>query len=794
MLTTEPREPLNSASEVGQRRVAVKAPAPWHTKNSVRILSQSFLKVIQKVVPNPDSITSLTMEEFSQPGMQSTRHRTVENMEPSGQHIIWTMAGCDDGSCPFPIIQSLAFQGIHRREDTIPTAYMKTFDWIFTKPRVGANGQEQWSDYTSWLRGPTAKIYWITGKLGAGKSTLMKFLVEHNDVRKHLEHWSSQRQLVIASFYFWNTGDELQKSQAGLLRTLLSQILAQIPSITAKVCPRHWALCKTFGRQAIRLAPKWTWDELVESFSLLSDLIGVEFQLALFIDGLDEFDGDHGVLLDFIKHLKTRSGIKICVSSRHWNMFLDAFKSEPCLRVEDLTKADIETFVSGEFGRSVGFQELRINFPSKANQFIQDIVTKANGVFLWVSLVVRTLCEAFTNGDPLSSIQATLDGLPSDLSELYERIWRSISSQYIRHSSQLFQIQYASTLPLHVITFWLADEDDHLEDDITVLRENRGNYARDTIVRRLNSRTKGLLEVSSDSYVNYLHRSVKDWVEKEWSNICSESPSNFDPHLCLLKALVIETADDELWDPRESVMATTTEEIFWGRVGVYFYHASLIRNQRPNFQLLAKVLQKLDCNLDKVCKVHRVAAPDTRGRHNNVEHWSNQQRGGNSNTLLSFAAQCAVTPYVQFMVETNTKCFRLPASRQQILHAAIFGFEHFSHEAVLRWCGFNSKFAPLDSRLELVRFLCKSGICRDNLSQMPRSSVERKIFEMVQEHNRSCVDEKEKSYWDDVEKLLQTNRAKKEKKPSRWKDKGLGLFKKRDDFSWDDEAMRGSPR
>lgn len=82
------------------------------------------------------------------------------------------------------------------------------------------------------------------------------------------------------------------------------------------------------------------------------------------------------------------------------------------------------------------------------------------------------------------------------------------------------------------------------------------------------------------------------------------------------------------------------------------------------------------------------------------------------------------------MVETDADLLQSLASRQQVLRTAIFGFEHFSHDVVLRWCGPHSKFALFDSRLAMIRFLCESGGYTVNLFQMPRSSAEGKISEL----------------------------------------------------------------
>ena len=89
-------------------------------------------------------------------------------------------------------------------------------------------------------------IYWIAGKAGCGKSTLMKFLYEHKDTQKALRHWAGKHTLVTARYYFWSGGrvqqaeTALQRSQEGLLRTLLLEVLEKNRQITTVALPDRW--------------------------------------------------------------------------------------------------------------------------------------------------------------------------------------------------------------------------------------------------------------------------------------------------------------------------------------------------------------------------------------------------------------------------------------------------------------------------------------------------------------------------------------------------------------------------
>lgn len=88
----------------------------------------------------------------------------------------------------------------------------------------------------------------------------------------------------------------MQKSQKGLLRTLLYECLVKVPHLLPRVCPKRWALAKLFGRHHI-IARDWGWHGLLEAMNNLALESGKRAKFALFIDGLDEFDGDHDELV-----------------------------------------------------------------------------------------------------------------------------------------------------------------------------------------------------------------------------------------------------------------------------------------------------------------------------------------------------------------------------------------------------------------------------------------------------------------------------------------------------------------
>lgn len=66
------------------------------------------------------------------------------------------------------ILSELRFDGMDERYEDIADAYRKTLQWIYEKPNL---------NFVRWLNGDHG-VYWISGKAGSGKSTLMKFLCQ----------------------------------------------------------------------------------------------------------------------------------------------------------------------------------------------------------------------------------------------------------------------------------------------------------------------------------------------------------------------------------------------------------------------------------------------------------------------------------------------------------------------------------------------------------------------------------------------------------------------------------------
>ena len=467
------------------------------------------------------------------------------------------------------LIESLRFAEMTDRHHRIVEAHEKTFQWLFLP---GDANQQKWTDFAGWLKGKST-LYWVTGKPGSGKSTLMKYIYADKRTMDHLKTWAAGVPLVTAAFFFWNSGTRMQMSEVGFLQSILSQVLTERPALIPRIVPERWEAYDLFGHDE----SIWSEPELQRAFRLLAREEAPKAKFCFFVDGLDEFDGDHTNLIRLIKDISPSSNIKLCVSSRPWVLFEDAFKHKPSLMLQDLTYPDIRHFIDSAFSNKPEFVELEKREPGYASELLKDIAQKSSGVFLWVNLVVHSLLAGLVNGDRISDLQRRLDFLPPDLENLYEKMLNSLDPFYLEHASQIFQHVRAAKEPPSLLCLSFADEEPEFihKMEVRPLSEGEEFSRADIMRRRLNSRCKGLLEVGpavllpidavdfgdvslkpptsvnyslakgitqADSTVQYLHRTVKDFLEtpQVWDRIMLACPRTYDPYLAMCRSFVAQ--------------------------------------------------------------------------------------------------------------------------------------------------------------------------------------------------------------------------------------------------------------
>lgn len=450
------------------------------------------------------------------------------------------------------ILSSLFFTKMDARHSSISDAHRQTFSWLLEQSMSTPPPDDPRSlvKFKEWLSSGSG-IYWIAGKPGSGKSTLMKYLQSHDKTRGYLASWAAGSRLTVTGYYFWLAGSEMGKSQEGLLRRLLFDILQSHPDWIPILMPRRWdkLIIDRFAHPDFRLADdRWTLSELLEAISRLDRVVACpssSAKICIFIDGLDEYYGDHLELICTIRTIAKVNGIKLCVSSRPWNCFEDAFGTAAAnkLYLQDLTRDDIASYARDKLLQLQALYFGKLDSHHIIEELVSEIVLRAQGVFLWVFLVVRSLRDGIVNGDPLSLLQARLRELPTDLEAFFERIIKSVDKVYRRRMAHTFQVAMnAPPLPLLLYSF-LDEEHDRIPlphglpyDDI---RHAVATIEEDRMCRSLNGRYKGLLETAGEpgcKTVSFLHRTIRDFLAtRDMQDLLgSHCEPDFNPfrHIC----------------------------------------------------------------------------------------------------------------------------------------------------------------------------------------------------------------------------------------------------------------------
>ncbi|KAK1455767.1 hypothetical protein CMEL01_04527 [Colletotrichum melonis] len=475
-------------------------------------------------------------------------------------------------------LRSLKFDQIKARQEAIKERHRATFDWVFSHDDTL---------FPQWLESGNG-IFWVRGKPGSGKSTLMKFLVTHPTARVKLGVWGNGCTTIIASHYFWSAGSSMQKSQLGLLQTLLYEVLREVPNLIDRVCSR--------GRSAFQheLMETWGMEELFAAFALLASQTDLPVRFCFFIDGLDEYtdrakryDNTFEGLLRVLKDFASSPSIKICASSRPWDAFLDAFGAQPWqLRMEDLTRDDIRHYVTDILCNNDDFTALTKQ-DDRCSRVAETIVDRAQGVFLWIYLVVESLKNGLAKGDTFTELQSRVDELPADLEEYFQHMIESIEPIYWESTSRIFRIMIESCQALPLLAFEFLEQEAEnasyaLQMKVASTLPENVEKLHDRMKKRLNARGKDLLYVTFHPakrpflqyQVDFLHRTVRDFfidraVLEETK--ARRKTSHFNPALSLCRIMLafVKTVS-------YSEEAVNYNEIFLFSDGL-MYHAHTIQ-------------------------------------------------------------------------------------------------------------------------------------------------------------------------------------------------------------------------
>ncbi|KAJ5942935.1 hypothetical protein N7516_003103 [Penicillium verrucosum] len=331
-------------------------------------------------------------------------HDKIDGMFGPGQGGILNWDEC---------LQSLAFNESNDRERHIEPQSAGTCEWLMKSP-----------EYLRWV--DEHGLLLIRGKAGCGKSTLLKFaLGQQTEAAAPLGS-------IVLSFFFYASGTELQSSTLGFFRSLLLQLLDQDEYSR----PEFMKICRKYCKPREKLQLKWQQVELEAHFQKLVVDCSSRRKILIFVDALDECnDKDRDRLISFLHGLRGQINSRlnrpgICVTCRPYQD--GQIKAEFQVRLEEENQDDIESFVENNL-------RLPDESVTDTKELKRALLGKADGLFLWLVLIIERIHHMSGKGLSLRRIKSELLECPQELDRLYEGLLEDIQDDELLEAYTLFQ-------------------------------------------------------------------------------------------------------------------------------------------------------------------------------------------------------------------------------------------------------------------------------------------------------------------------------------------------------------------
>ncbi|RFU29445.1 hypothetical protein B7463_g6896, partial [Scytalidium lignicola] len=461
---------------------------------SLRIPSVSKTKVVKDVSAtlgyareivdtiNADHRNMCRFGSMSDQGYRKIKNALDKSMK--------ALPGGIDGSRFRTALSDLDSAETRWRLQQVEPAFQGTFQWLFQNPELG---------FVDWLESEHG-LYWIKGKPASGKSTLLKMA--------YVDHRTENSQSILkqrgfkcstAAFFFHDRGSPTQKSFEGLLKAIIHRILTDIPELKPVV---HKAWRQRLPRKNQHFT--WTVEHLIVVFEKIIQQDILDVSILLFLDALDEYGGKYQDMVQFLERVfratdrSPRTKVKVCATSRPEQIFLDNFIDVPGFWIHDHTTADIGMVVDIEFEANARLMRCLYHGTDDQKLAIMElrnkILSNAEGVFLWVRLILEELLTEFTDGASLEQIFDELTKLPTDLTKYYKYlVEKRIRQKYASETRIMFELVKCANRPMILSDFLLAFR--FATQDNLDTRSTRITTTLDEAKRLIRSRCGGLVEL-----------------------------------------------------------------------------------------------------------------------------------------------------------------------------------------------------------------------------------------------------------------------------------------------------------
>ncbi|KAI9733140.1 MAG: hypothetical protein M1834_003687 [Cirrosporium novae-zelandiae] len=386
-----------------------------------------------------------------------------------------------------PVIKSLQADQAESKEQQERNALNRRFQdqlqWLQSGTSVEADGPERqcnanlrkrqhgtckWilrrTEFQVWQEG-NPSLLWLVGEAGVGKSILVSSVIK---TLSRFIQGQSDRKSILVHFYC-KTGNNATQQGPKIMLHLLSQLFTNadteeerstISTTETKLKKEKCINIVKNARERLdvdeRKDPSLAQIKYVLQ-PMFVDLVRIlETRVFVVVDGMDECLDQRIGLLDALRELPTAGpDIRVLISSRPENDIHRLLSRTPTISVTKVqTDDDVHLYLNKSLKAIKDFD------PEQRKKAIKKIMTRANGMFRYVDIVVQ-------NSNQLRTRQRTYKGLISHLPDGMNSLYRQ-TLQNLRKDDRdmlLVALRWLMCGEGKIDALWVADELDNLYKD-----------------------------------------------------------------------------------------------------------------------------------------------------------------------------------------------------------------------------------------------------------------------------------------------------------------------------------------
>ncbi|EAU30431.1 predicted protein [Aspergillus terreus NIH2624] len=285
-------------------------------------------------------------------------------------------------------------------------------------------------EYQQWKQQSVSGTLLCTGKLGSGKTTLMASMVDD------LVSTCGKGNLVYFFCRYDITESLTARAMFGsLTRQLLCQQTVELARLQQDYASQVTLDC----------------DKMLE---ILQTLLSHNEKYYILVDGLDECpQSEIETIIELLQNLQRVLSTLICISYREEARSPVEKLSKEFAQIQTLKapeiNPDIEAYIDAELQGRLQSDELTIGDPTVVLSIQEALLKGAQGMFLWVALLIDCVCTEQTD----EAILRVLHDLPHSLSEVFSRVLKNSTSGNSKYLRQIVQMIMAARRPLTIYEF-----------------------------------------------------------------------------------------------------------------------------------------------------------------------------------------------------------------------------------------------------------------------------------------------------------------------------------------------------